>query len=920
MNQKTIKKTLLDPLPLPASIGPYSIIRGIGRGGMGEVFLAIDPYCGRQLALKRIRPDLSTNQTIRNRFLREAKVASQLTHPSIIPILSIQNAPPEIYYTMPYVEGETLKQILRTAIESQGKGSLSGHPTGRSIPSLARIFLQICEAIAYTHAKGILHRDLKPENIIVGKYGEVMILDWGIADFISELKKDQRALKEDRVPEKDLTRPGKITGTVAYMAPERLFGEASSAAADIYSLGVILYYMLTLQLPFQRKSIAAFRKQAQNEQLIDPIEAAPYHDIPHQLSTVCRKCLAYSPKERFQTVEELIAEIKNYSEGHAQWIPIASLHPNHAEDWQFQENVLPAKHIAITRDLDETEWAAFMVSKKSFATSVKIEADIRIFPESRGLGFLLNIPSSEEKLPLEEGYCLWLAKDTCKLFRNNVQIFSTPHHFDLANHCKLRFEKVEDVLKLFLNNQLIFTYASNLPLAGAHVGMLHKDSAFEISSIDVFDASNNAYVRCLAVPNAFLSHKLYDLALQEYRRIGQSFPGRQEGRDALFRAGIVLLEKGKAEKNKQLKEQCFHRALKEFGNLYRTSGAPLEYLGKSLVYDALGDPEEEAKCLELALRKFPKHPLLSILQEHIIYRMHESSQTQRSTAYRIILLAIRHISKLQDNPTTKELINTLERNLEPLPFLEKPDDFLTHIATQLAFWLAKPLMLGEIISTLAKAENPSSLLIENALSCLLELEAIPQLEKQLAALPSTAISTAGRSYLISAISEKLPAFPQNVTRKEARLIAYLFKKSLVQRRFPIAESLIKIIEKRKWNYSDALPISALLAWHALLTKNFERAGKIFKLYESQELNHEGSSLHFPYGCYIYVTQGPEAATAHFSKVLDTPYPSTSALPSHFLLGRINSKKGWIERAFWWEKKELHRQLDFFYAVIGKPKR
>ena len=94
---------------------------------------------------------------------------------------------------------------------------------------------------------------------------------------------------------------------------------------------------------------------------------APYRDIPHQLAAVCRKCLAFSPEQRFKDVEELIAEIKSYSEGQAQWIPAASLHPDRAEDWQFQENILPAQHIAITHDLDETEWAALMISQKSFA-------------------------------------------------------------------------------------------------------------------------------------------------------------------------------------------------------------------------------------------------------------------------------------------------------------------------------------------------------------------------------------------------------------------------------------------------------------------------------------------------------------------------------------------------------------------------
>ena len=102
-------------------------------------------------------------------------------------------------------------------------------------------------------------------------------------------------------------------------------------------------------------------------------------------------------------------------------------------------------------------------------------------------------------------------------------------------------------------------------------------------------------VNCLAVPNAFLSHRLFDVALQEYRRIGQCFPGRMEGREALFRAGLTLLEKGKSEKD----EKYFHSSLKEFEQLFKTPGAPLEYLGKSLVYEAMSDAEEEAKCLSL---------------------------------------------------------------------------------------------------------------------------------------------------------------------------------------------------------------------------------------------------------------------------------------------------------------------------------
>lgn len=808
---------------LPEAIGPYSIVQSLGKGGMGEVYLAKDPTCSRKIALKRVRPELKSNQIIQSRFLREAEVASTLSHPSIVPILSIHTSPPDIYYTMPFVDGVTLRQVLRSGQEEP-------HPLQNSIPSLARIFLQVCEAVAYTHSKGILHRDLKPENIIIGKYGEVMILDWGIADFIEQIGKDE-TLSEVKITGVDLTRPGKITGTLAYMAPERLHGESSSVQTDLYALGVVLYQMLTLQLPFQRKTIAHFRKQVNNEELIDPIEVAPYRDIPHQLSEVCRKCLAHSVADRYKNVEELIREIKNYIEGKPLWVLSKELSPKRKQDWAFQENVLLAKNIAITRSLDVTEWAELMVSKEPFGGNLRLEAEITLNSNSHGLGILLSIP--EDSRNLEEGYCLWIAQDSAKLFRNNVHLLESK----ISDPHKIVIEKIDDHLKLFINGSLKINFTSHLPLAGNRIGLLHKDGNFELRTLKIFDAGPNATVGCLAVPNAFLSHKLYDTALQEYRRIGQSFPGRMEGREALFRAGLTLIEKARSDEN----DQDYHLALREFEKLYRTPGAPLEYLGKSIVYEALGDVEEEAKCLELALRKFPSHPLLAMLKEHIVYRIHESSLNNREAAYRIILLAIRHIPELLENPDTRHLIDSLEQNWEVLPFIEKSEDRMQSIAILLAFWLAKVPILVEI----AQSVKDNEVLFNNALVCLQELEAKDALNKFL---------------------------PQKPRKKKT-----------------------------------------LVVWHALLNKKLSEAKAVFDKFPEAILQ-ETSPLHFPYGTYLYMTVGKAAAMRHFNAVLDTRYPPSTALPSLFLTGRL---EGWMDRAFWWEKKELHRQIELFHRCIGK---
>jgi tetratricopeptide (TPR) repeat protein len=300
---------------------------------------------------------------------------------------------------------------------------------------------------------------------------------------------------------------------------------------------------------------------------------------------------------------------------------------------------------------------------------------------------------------------------------------------------------------------------------------------------------------------------------------------------------MTLIEKARVEENDKL----YHLALKEFEKLYRTPGAPLEYLGKSMVYKALGDAEEEAKCLELALRKYPNHPLLPMLKEHIVYRMHESSLNSREAAYRIILLAIRHIPDLLENPDTRHLIDSLEKNWESLPFLQPSEDRLNLIAIQLAFWLAKVPILVEIAQSVRENES----LLNNALVCLQELEAKDALEKFL---------------------------PKKAPRKKT-----------------------------------------LTAWNLLVQQKLPEAKAIFDQFP-EAIHQETSPLHFPYGTYLYLTEGPEAATHHFSLVLETPYPPTTALPSLFLTNRL---KGWMERAFWWEKKELHRQIELFYRCVGK---
>lgn len=899
---------------LPDKIGHYQILKSLGRGGMGEVFLAYDPLCRRQVALKQIRPELKDHPIMKERFLREAHVAAQLTHPSIISIFSIDPSIERAYYTMPYVEGETLKQILKQSFEEEKEGEVQ-HPIGSSILALARVFLAVCEAIAYTHSKKIVHRDLKPDNIIVGKYGEVLLLDWGLADFIGKQEGFYEQEDEEHAQYKDLTHPGKVPGTLNYIAPERVRGEPSQASMDIYSLGVILYQLLTLRVPFHRSSVKNYRKTMHLEALIDPLEIAPYRDIPQHLEDIAKRCLHYSPEERFQSVDEIIVELKSFLEGKPEWIPTAELKIDHPNDWEFQENVLFARHTAITRSPEVMEWVNLMISKTSFSGNTKIETRIKIGKESQGVGLILGVPEAPERKGLSEGYSLWLGKE-CRLFNSDVEVMKIPElYLDDQTWHDIRIEKIDNHLFLFIDHKKVCHYISNIPLAGTHLGIIRRDADFTIDPLKVSIGSQNMMVNCLAVPDAFLANKNYAKALVEYRRIASSFAGRSEGREALFRAGITLLEEASALKKKREKEQLLLLALDEFSKLRFTPAAPLEYLGKSLVYKASKEIEEEIKCLELCLRKYAKHPTLRLIREHIIFRLHETASRERIPAYHFALLALRHLPQIFKDEDHAQLISSLKKHLEKLPFflLAEPEE--EYLACQLAFWLTKPITLVEMIET-----SLSSSIIANALFALLAMGKKDWVEENLHYLEDEQeiklIQVAllgfrrGVHPALETLSDHLSTSPTNA---QMRCAYFLFDKALFEGKSLGSYPYFKKFPRTP--FLDALHIETCLRQN-----RFKEAGQLLETYPPETLSDEYSPFFVLMGCYLAHQETDMIAMSHFGGSIDLPHPPTTMLLSYYLRGKFSENKGWIVQAFPWEKIILYRHLALYYHCLRRPKK
>jgi eukaryotic-like serine/threonine-protein kinase len=886
-------------------IGTYKVVDKIATGGMGEIYLVYDSCSDRNVALKKIRGDRLKYPTLKERFLREAKIAAKMAHPSIIPIYSIHSDGEEIYYTMPYVEGETLKQIIRTCLEEEKAGKII-HPIGQSIPALMRIFLNICQAIAYCHSRGVLHRDVKPENVIVGKFGETFILDWGLADFVDSPMQDPKE-EFPTVECVDLTRPGKIPGTLAYIPPERILGKPSSFATDIYALGVILYQLLTLRLPFHRTSNKKLKKQIEKEEFIDPLDRAPYRDIPLELAHIAKICLSPNPEARYRRVEDLLLEIESYIAGRGQWTFLEPLDVANKLDWEFQENILVAKHTALTRSADLLEWVTIMLSKKGFSGNFKIETSVQLGPQSQGIGFLLNVPeSNERKGLLEDSHSLWIGtKNTpgCTLFRSNVQILSAPDSYLEENVChKIRIERVDSHMRVILDEKLILDYLTHIPFTGPHFGLLLKDADLQIDPIKVYVTSPNIMINCLKVPDTFLSTKNFSKALGEYRKISASFPGRTEGREALFRAGITLVEEASESKSSSKKNQLLQQALEEFGRLRNTPGAPLEYLGKSLVYKASGEIEEESKCLELCLRKYTKHPLRYLIEEELIFRLHEAATQNREAAYHFALLALRHMPHIFVEGQNKALLDSLQSNWGPLPFIEPLssstiDEQYIQLSIHIAFWLAKPITLVEIIES---ATNP--VLLSNALFCLLQLGCMSFAEENLHFLKEDSERLFSLSLLINLYKKQttlpnaLESLEQRLDFSSKRALMHIFEKKLLPGKNKIEVELLKKLSSRDQDFTEYYLRSLILAGQ------YPEASRCLEC--TKDLSEEEKNYFT--GCLMAHDEGKESALNYLME-----HSPSFEFSSYFVMENgVFSLKN-TEDLFFWEKLQLLRQMILF---------
>ena len=272
-------------------LGPYEILGPLGAGGMGEVYRARDTRLGRDVAIKRLRPELASNEDRRKRFEREARAASALNHPHIVSLFDIGEDGGVLFIAMELVEGKTLREALADE-----------RPSPRRILDLA---VQAAGGLARAHAEGIVHRDLKPENLMVSRDGYIKILDFGLAKLVEP---ERSGSASDVATAVSGTQAGTVLGTVGYMSPEQAAGRAVDFRSDQFSLGTILYEMAAGRKPFERDSSAETLTAIIREDPEPLLQAAPR--LPTPLRWVIERCLAKDPEERYASTKDLARELE----------------------------------------------------------------------------------------------------------------------------------------------------------------------------------------------------------------------------------------------------------------------------------------------------------------------------------------------------------------------------------------------------------------------------------------------------------------------------------------------------------------------------------------------------------------------------------------------------------------------------------
>jgi serine/threonine protein kinase/tetratricopeptide (TPR) repeat protein len=300
----------------PSAGGRYRVLRPHARGGIGEVFVARDEELHREVALKELQGGVAGRAEARARFVVEAEITGGLEHPGIVPVYGLgRYADGRPYYAMRFIRGESLQEAIARFHAPERAGRDLGERRLELRQLLSR-FVAVCNAIAYAHSRGVLHRDLKPANVMLGKYGETLVVDWGLAKTMGQAEGQNEAeeslVRPVSASDSAATQMGQVIGTPAYMSPEQAEGRLDrlGPASDTYSLGAMLYHLLTGQAPISKGDLTEVLDKVRQGAFPRPRQIR--RTVPAGLEAICLKAMAARPEDRYPSTKDLAEDVEHW--------------------------------------------------------------------------------------------------------------------------------------------------------------------------------------------------------------------------------------------------------------------------------------------------------------------------------------------------------------------------------------------------------------------------------------------------------------------------------------------------------------------------------------------------------------------------------------------------------------------------------
>jgi eukaryotic-like serine/threonine-protein kinase len=636
---------------METKLGPFILKEIIGQGGMGKVYKAYDPVNHRDVALKVIKDTLLKNSKSKKRFLREAYIHAKLHHPAIIPIHGIEIHDEGMGYSMPFVEGSTLKTHLL---------KIRDNPSSMPLRDRLRHIIRVLEALEYTHGMGYVHRDIKADNIFIGIHNETYLFDWGLAAQIGEA---DEPLDEDH-NNSDLTKPGKIPGTLTHLAPERAHGIKGSIQSDIFSLGVVLYQLITLKMPFYRKDLEHFKTVAGHETFTLPSLINQKEDIDESLDLICIRALSNDLSKRYHSTKQFKEDLLKVLDGLPLWKDPLLLDITKKDHWLYQDILPLGSYLALTQKA--LSWGLLSVPYLELKDNYKLEMSFPL--QHSGFKIYLNLDRDSKGFNLDHCYIIEIDQgQSISLHRVFALLEKATIHESTDGMIYLVIEKIENRFCVFINDQMVFDVLNQIPSICPYIGIVVESIDIKISKMAVYNASSNKQISCLKLGDTLMWHGHFEMARSEYAKIFSSFDNHQEGLHALFRLGYSYILEAKKFPSKQRK--LLNLCIQSFEKFKHLKAAPWEYWGKALCYEQSHQKEEMIKCFELGFRKYPRHYFTNELKEELVTLFSQKSVKAKKEALMLAFVALRYLddeSFLNKYPT---LIDSLDEELNQIYIL-----------------------------------------------------------------------------------------------------------------------------------------------------------------------------------------------------------------------------------------------------------